>query len=269
MGYLPRAGPANMHGGLSIGRKKAGVSLGAVGFVLLLLVASPLGAAGSAVYSYSPPLKGTILRAWTSTLPVSGCGAYSHVFPTGTLNLTNGQFAFGENGSAALCGGQGGYGFDLVAHARITTPRFTANASGLFVLRGMWLLNLSAGATLNDNFSYPPSYNCDCMDARYAVQFVEALYDLTPFGASAFGLFSDHGQIQNRNGTASLNTSKVVSMPLAVVLTSGDTYQVVITITITVEASTGNNYPSSTTANAHVNFAPNGHPSVFKGFSIQ
>lgn len=237
----------------------------ATALVLLLIIsARPVGAS-SPVFSYAPPLTGTTIKDSNFTTAHS-CGDFNQISDHGTLNLSTGRFTFAANGTAGLCNGRATGGFEGVALVKITSPKFTVNASGQFVLRTIWILNISANATLFDN-SGVDSWH-DVQVSRFVILFTERLVDLTPFGTSASGSFSDRGKVQDANGTLHLQFARQVKMPLAVLLTSGDTYVVYVTLQVGLGMNTRSQPPTNSTASADVNFAPGGHASVFQGFSI-
>ncbi|HZY71305.1 MAG TPA: hypothetical protein VFF67_10070 [Thermoplasmata archaeon] len=247
-----------------LGSHGCGIETAAASVLLLLVSASPAGAAAP-VFSYAPPLTGTTFKDSNSTT-VFSCGNFAQISDRGTLNLSTGRFSFAANGTAGLCNGRAAGGFGLVTLVVITSPTFTVNTSGLFVLKTNWILNISANATLFDNSgvgAFP-----DGQASAFVIQFTVHLMDLTPFGASASGSFTDYGKVLDMNGTVHFQIARHVKMPLAVILTSGDIYVVRVTLKVGLQTHTLSHPLANSTASADVNFAPGGHSSVFQGFSI-
>jgi hypothetical protein len=155
-------------------------------------------------------------------------------------------------------------GNQVTAFLVFTSGRFTIHSSGVHALTTFWRLNLSANAsTLNLGSG---SNAVTQISAGFQVQFLVTLIDLSPFGSSVASSFSNRSAVGG-NASSTFHLNRTVTMPFAVALNSGDTYKVVVELISTVwgvvHERLGPEYVS-----AAVNFAPNGRPSVFQGFTI-
>jgi hypothetical protein len=231
------------------------------------MLSSPLASAAvpaAPIFSSYPPFTGAHSTAWNAINAVD-CGGFQQVSSNVPMNLSTGQFAMALNGSAYPCNGQSESSGYATAYLRFSSPKFTLHSNGIHVLTTNWFLNVTANAT-GHNLQSSSAPVKDIV-ADYSIHFRVALIDLTPFGKSSYGNYWSRANITG-NGSVTLNISSVRTMPMIVVLTKGDLYKVVITLTATFEAQVFNEQVAPNTAYAGVTFAPGGHPSVFQGFTI-
>ena len=191
------------------------------------------------------------------------------IYRNPTLNLSNGQLAFGMNAWVSSNGtcSQGVWGSARVNWA-LFGPSFTPSRWGMHVVRTYWAINLdedlSATGTLTASYLRA---GADCgisLDMTLVDLTTGFRWELYPQAAYTNGsslLLTANGTVWSNH---TLNAS--LTLPLFGALTKGDAYQFQAGGTFGIDVS------SSLTGFSHVSASLRtspGHPTIFGGFAIR